>query len=180
MGRHTIKMTLSQTSIQNAIKELRQYQNRLQEKTKEFVRELGNVGIPVVDKNMADANFTYGSNGIVSGSDTSHTAVVNVTNNGFVARADLVVSGKELMFIEFGAGVYYNGAAGSSPHPKGQEFGMVIGSYGLGNGQKTVWGYYDKDGELVLTHGTKATMPVYKAELEMIRKYVSVAKKVFK
>lgn len=83
------------------------------------------------------------------------------------------------MFIEFGAGVYYNGSAGASPHPKGQEFGFLIGSYGAGHGQQKVWGYYDETGELVMTHGVEATMPLFKAEQKIIDEYVSVAKRVF-
>lgn len=179
MGKHIIEMSLSQKSIQETIQKLKQYQNYLQRKSKELVQELANVGIPVINENMANANFKYDSKGIESGSDTSHTTRVEISSNGIVTMANLIVSGKELMFIEFGAGVYYNGSAGSSPHPKGQEFGMVIGSYGLGNGQKKVWGYIDDSGELVLTHGTKATMPVYKADLEIIQRYKEVAKKVF-
>lgn len=178
-NKNVIEMSLSQKSIQEAIKKLKQYQNYLQKKTKELVQELANVGIPVIDTNMANASFTYDSNGIESGSDTSHTTRVEISSDGVITTANLIVSGKELMFIEFGAGVYYNDSAGSSKHPKGEEFGMVIGSYGLGNGQKNVWGYIDDSGKLVLTHGTKATMPVYKAELEMEKKYKEVAKKVF-
>ena len=83
------------------------------------------------------------------------------------------------MFIEFGAGVFYNGAAGSSPHDKGVVNGMVIGSYGEHHGIQKVWGYYDDDGTLVLTHGVEAQMPVYKADMEIIQKYVEVARRVF-
>lgn len=43
-----------------------------------------------------------------------------------------------MLFIEFGAGIHYNGSAGSSPHPKGNEFGYTIGSYGKGLGKKII------------------------------------------
>ena len=39
-----ITMTLSQSSIQNAIKELRQYQNDLDRKCEEFCRRLAELG----------------------------------------------------------------------------------------------------------------------------------------
>ena len=55
----------------------------------------------------------------------------------------------------------------------------MIGSYGKGNGQKKVWGYYDENNQLVLTRGVKATMPVLKAEQKIIEDYKNVVKKVF-
>ena len=73
----------------------------------------------------------------------------------------------------------YNGSTGSSPHPLGAQYGFLIGSYGMGNGSKQVWGYYADSGELVLTRGTKATMPMYSADLEIINNVVAIAKGVF-
>ena len=61
----------------------------------------------------------------------------------------------------------------------GEEFGFLIGSYGKGNGQKKVWGYYDENNQLVLTRGVKATMPVLKAEQKIIEDYKNVVKRVF-
>ena len=179
MAKKVIKCSLSQKSIQNAIQELRSYQSELRRKTELFVKKLAEVGIPVIDENMAKASFTYDDKGIQSGSDTSHYTHVEIHTFGDYAQANLIVENKSILFIEFGAGVYYNGAAGASPHPKGQEVGFLIGSYGAGHGQKKVWGYYDDSGQLVLTHGVEATMPVLKAYNEIIQKCVKVAKEVF-
>ena len=179
MARHNITIGLSPQSIDIAIKEVRKYKEYLRKKTDELVKALAESGIPVIDENMGAANYTYDENGVRSGSDTSHYSYVKMESFGDVSRAKLIVEGKELLFIEFGAGVYYNGPAGTSPHPKGQEFGFLIGSYGAGYGQRKVWGYYDDDGQLVLTHGVEATMPVLKASQEIIENYVSVARKVF-
>ena len=93
--------------------------------------------------------------------------------------ATLIVSGKDLLFIEFGAGVHYNGAVGSSPHPLGASKGYTIGSYGKGNGSKDAWYYYSDTGEVVKSHGTQATMPVYKAGVEMRQQMLKIAKEVF-
>ena len=179
MSKKVISMSLSKKSIQNAINELRNYQSELKRKTELFVKKLAEVGIPVIDENMAKANYIYDGKGIRSGSDTSHYTHVQIHTFGDYAQATLIVEGKELLFVEFGAGVYYNGSAGASPHPKGQEFGFLIGSYGAGHGQQKVWGYYDDSGQLVLTHGVEATMPLFKAHEEIIQKYVKVAKEVF-
>ena len=37
-----------------------------------------------------------------------------------------------------------------------------IGSFGKGNGKRQTWGFYE-DGELKLTHGTPANMPMTRA-----------------
>lgn len=181
MAKHTIKVSLSESSIQEAIRQLQQYKSWLVQKTEQFVRELAEIGIPVIDENMAKASYTYDEKNIRSGSDTSHYTHVELSSSvqAGVARATLVVEGKELLFIEFGAGVYYNGEAGASPHPKGQEFSFLIGSYGEGHGVQKMWGYYADSGELILTHGVEAQMPVYKAEMEIVQKYIEVARKVF-
>ena len=180
MAKHTIKVSLSEASIQEAIRQLQQYKSWLVQKTEQLVKELANVGIPVIDENMAKASYTYDENGIRSGSNTEHRTYVEMSGSqSGTATAKLIVEGKELLFIEFGAGVYYNGEAGGSPHPKGTVNGMIIGSYGEGHGVQKVWGYYDDSGSLVLTYGVEAQMPVYKAEMEIIQKYVEVARRVF-
>ena len=179
MAKKVISMSLSQKSIQNAINELRNYQSELKRKTELFVKKLAEVGIPVIDENMAKANYTYDDKGIRSGSDTSHYTHVQIHTFGDYAQAKLIVENREIAFIEFGSGVYYNGSAGASPHPKGQEFGFLIGSYGAGHGQQKVWGYYDEGGNLVLTHGVEATMPMLHAYEEIVQKCAKVAREVF-
>ena len=85
----------------------------------------------------------------------------------------------DILFLEFGAGIHYNGPAGSSPHPKGTEFGYTIGSYGEGHGKQDSWVYQAPTGEWVRSHGTEATMPVYNASLEIIRQIETIAREVF-
>lgn len=180
MAKKTLKASLNISSIKQLQEELEKYKDSLNNKLSIFVRKLAESGISVIDQNMAKANFTVDSNGIQSGADPQHYTHIKLNSFGDYARADLIVEGKELLFIEFGSGVYYNGAAGTSPHPKGEEFGYVIGSYGKGHGVQKVWGYYAESGELILTHGVEATMPVYKASLEIAQNVVKIAKEVFK
>lgn len=165
-------------SLDKLQKKVQRYQSTFDNKCKQFLRELAKVGIPVIDENMAQASFTY-NNGIQSGSNTEHSAYVRVYSKDGQFTAVLTLKGQEVLFIEFGAGTYYNGSVGSSPHPKGQENGFLIGTYGMGHGSQKVWGYYDDDGKLALTHGTKATMPMLKAGLEIREQVISIAKSVF-
>lgn len=169
----------SQKSIKQAIKELKEYKKWVLDKTEQLLEEFAKAGFEIVDENMQKASYTFDEKGIQSGSDTTHTTKVKMKRKGNVITADLIVEGKELMFIEFGAGVYYNGSAGSSPHPKGAVNGMIIGSYGKHHGIQKVWGYYNDSGSLILTHGVQAQMPVYKAEIEIIQNYINIARRVF-
>ena len=179
MAKKILKSDLSISGIKALQKELEKYKDSLTFKCRLLAEKLAESGIPVINENMAKAAFTVDEKGIQSGADPQHYTHVKLNSFGDYARADLIVEGKELLFIEFGAGVYYNGAAGTSPHPKGEEFGYVIGSYGKGHGVQKVWGYYADSGELILTHGVEATMPVYKASLEIAQNVVKIAKQVF-
>ena len=99
---------------------------------------------------------------------TRRAAEVTVTVEPTPRGYKVVASGADAVFVEFGAGVYHNGAVGASPHPKGAELGFTIGSYGKGRGKGRAWGYYGNGGELIITHGTPAQMPLYRALRDVI------------
>lgn len=180
MAKRTYSATLSVDSLNKLKQDLLHYKDSiLSDKLDQFVKRLAEAGIPVIESNIAQASFTYDDKGIQSGSDTAHSTYVKVDSLIGMSKATLVLEGSEILFIEFGAGISYNGSVGSSPHPKGPENGFLIGIYGMGHGSQKVWGYYADSGELVLTHGTKATMPMYKASLEIQKKVVNIAKSVF-
>lgn len=170
MAKKVIKFGLSQKSIQNAISELRKYQQSLIDKNAEFVRRLAELGIPIIDRNISAA---------AGDSDKSHNTYIKINSFGSYSEAKLVVEGSDLLFIEFGSGIHYNDSAGTSPHPKGEEFGYTIGSYGKGQGKNDFWFYYADTGEAVMSHGTQSTMPVYKASVEIIQNIRRIAREVF-
>lgn len=165
-----ISISLSQKSIQNAINEVRKYQREFIDKNEVFVRRLAELGIPVIDQNIAAAQ---------GDSDKNHNTYIKINSFGSYSEAKLVVEGKSILFIEFGAGIRYNGSAGTSPHPKGEEFGYTIGSYGKGQGKNDFWFYYADTGEAVMSHGTEATMPLYRASQEIIQNIRRIAREVF-
>ena len=170
MAQKKFKIGLSQEEIQGLIDSLKAYKKELYSKNEIFVRRLCEIGIPVIDANIASAK---------GDSNKSHYTHIEVQHFQDYAQARLIVEGADLLFIEFGSGIHYNGSAGSSPHPKGGEFGYTIGSYGKGQGKKDGWWYYADTGEAVYSHGTEATMPVYKASLEIIQKIRQIAREVF-
>ena len=166
----TIKMNLSASSINDAVKELQRYKQSFISKNDLFVQRLAEVGIPVINANIAAAQ---------GDSDKSHNTYIKLNSFGSYSRAVLVVEGADLAFIEFGSGISYNTPAGTSPHPKGQEFGYTIGSYGKGHGAEDYWYYQAETGETVRSYGTESTMPVYKASVEIRQKIRQIAKEVF-
>lgn len=165
-----IRISLSEKSIRNAINEIEVYKRQFVERNEVFVRRLAELGIPVIDQNIAAAQ---------GDSDKSHNTYIKINSFGSYSEAKLVVEGKSILFIEFGAGIRYNGSSGTSPHPKGEEFGYTIGSYGKGQGSKDFWFYYADTGESVMSHGTEATMPVFRASQEIIQNIRRIAREVF-
>lgn len=171
MVKRTININLFDSrGLDKAIQQIRQYQNGLNDKCTLFVRRLAEVGIPIIDENISKAQ---------GDSDKNHNTYIKINSFGSYSQAELICEGKDLLMIEFGSGVHFNGVAGSSPHPKGNELGYTIGSYGKGQGKNDFWFYYADSGEAVMSHGTKSTMPVYKAGIEIRRQVLKIAREVF-
>lgn len=145
---------LSADSLRKAAKKVRAYQNRVADNNVAFVRDLAQKGIDVASHNLsADRKYElpYFS--------TQNPHVMNGKGKGDVS-ATLRLVGEQVAFIEFGAGITYNGNPGGSLHPKGVEFGYTIGSYGKHQGLNKTWYHY---GEIY--QGTWAAMPLYKASV---------------
>lgn len=172
MGRKVISFGLSTSEIDRAMKELADYKQEILQKT-ELLREK-------VAERLADEAKKGFSGAVVDdltrGGQRFAQVDVSVDNRGSVTV--VVASGEDAVWVEFGAGVYHNGSPGSSPHPHGAELGMTIGGFGKGNGKKEVWGFYE-DGELKLTRGTPARMPMALAVTTVCNDIQAIAKEVF-
>jgi hypothetical protein len=174
-------------SIERAIKELEAYKTRLNDKCNLFVERLALIGIPVIHEKYMQAeteDFDF---------DRSHYAYIKIQSFGDHHKAILTVEGKSLYFVEFGAGIHFNGHPNDSPNPSvewdvpggtlthigGQEHGFTIGSYGYHQGLKEYWFYYDDKGGSQMSKGTRASMPMFSAEMEIISQIEKIAKEVF-
>jgi len=172
VGRKVISFGLSTSEIDRAMKELADYKQEILQKT-ELLREK-------VAERLADEAKSGFSGAVVDdltrGGQRFAQVDVSVDNRGSVTV--VVASGEDAVWVEFGAGVYHNGSPGSSPHPHGAELGMTIGGFGKGNGKKEVWGFYE-EGELKLTRGTPARMPMALAVTTVCNDIQAIAKEVF-
>jgi hypothetical protein len=173
VGKKVIRFGLSPKEINKAIRELEKYKrdiirktDLLREKVAEKVAELSRSGFAGA---IVDDLITGGAK----------TADVDVTVENRENVTLVIAKGEDAIWVEFGAGVHHNGSPGGSPHPNGSELGFTIGSYGKGMGKRDVWGFYE-DGELRLTHGTPATMPMYKALKTVCDEISVIAREVFK
>ena len=164
MAKTIIKMSLNPDSIQKAIQELKSYRDSLEAKKDKLLEELANIGVK-----EASVRFTTA---IYDGVNDSHVTLETIPD-GYC----IVAEGKAVAFIEFGAGVYHNPV---EPYPNPRPEGIVgIGEYGKGYGKRQAWGFRNDDGELVITHGTPAAMPMWYASEEMRNNIQKIAQEVF-
>lgn len=167
-----IRCELTEKSIDNAIKEVYRYKLHLSEKLMELQDRVG-------DKlaQLAQQGFNHGTaEETTDGGSIPANVTLSVSKDGDTTI--VYAEGDDAVWCEFGAGVYYNGSVGSSPHPKGAELGFAIGTYGQGKGARKAWCFY-KDGELHWTHGVPASMPMYKACESVIDDIANIAREVF-
>lgn len=166
----TIKIGLSTKSIQKAVHDIETYRVHLPFKCRLFIDRLANeVGIPIVNTNIASSR---------GDSNKSSNVYFVWTETPTGAYGKLVAENEDILFIEFGAGIIYNKG---EKHPQADELGYGVGTY---PGQvhafdEEGWLYWDGT-KRIPSKGTEATMPMYKAYIEMARRVVDIAKEVFK
>lgn len=174
MGKKVISVTMDEKSINKAIKELNAYKQNFINKVNEYRKRIAEEIANSASLKFSSATMEH----TVGGSRRKPSVNVSVSERGSIAV--VVADGEDAVWCEFGAGVYYNGSVGSSPNPYGKDIGFTIGSYGKGYGKGKAWGYYDDTGELVITRGTPATMPMYNSAKEVTKKAIQIAREVFK
>lgn len=174
MAKKTISFGLNDKDIARAIREVEKFKQDFRNKVDTYRKRIAEEIAVQASHNFANSLV---DDIIKGGSPHRPNVQVSVSDKGSISV--VVANGEDAVWCEFGAGVYHNGAAGSSPHPKGSELGFTIGNYGKGYGKGQAWGYYDESGEIVITRGTEATMPMYNAAQEVMRKAVEIAKEVF-
>ena len=152
---------LSQESIDNAIREVRQYKQWVLQKEKELRVRLAAVGATVASIQFSRAIYS-GTN------DVS----VRVDNTGSVAV--IYAEGEAVAFIEFGSGDRYGHG-----HPQAGEFGMGPGTYPDGKGywnNPKGWWY----GNSQHTYGNPPAQAMWQAVQTMTEQITMIAKEVFR
>lgn len=165
-----IKFSLSPSSIDAAVKKLEDYRDSLPVKAEQIRKRVAELLGQLVEEGFNGALY---DDVLYEGMKVPDVSVTVEEDE----NVSLVIAhGKEAIFIEFGAGVYYNQGGGRPDRPPGI---VNIGEYGKGYGKRQVWGYYDETGELKLTHGTPASMPMFYAAREIAKRIPDIAREVF-
>lgn len=174
----TIYCELSKDGVKKAIEEIKQYQREFKARCDLLRQTVAELITQKAQEGFDDSWINWWTpNGALK---FLRNADVHVEWENEKGKVSLVIAnGEDAVWCEFGTGVYYNGSAGSSRHPKGEELGLTIGSYGKGYGARETWGFYDADGLLCLTHGIPATMPMYKAMQSVCQELYTIALEVF-
>ena len=168
-----IEFGLSVREVDRAIKELKAYKQDLLQKT-DLLRER----VAEYIAEWAEQGFNSSIvDDLLSGYQRNANVDVTVESNGDMTV--VIATGEDAIWVEFGAGVYHNGTAGTSPHPHGSSLGFTIGDYGKGYGKRDVWSFKDENGVRQKTHGTPATMPMYTAMELVCDKIYEIVKEVF-
>lgn len=161
-------LELNTKSVNKLLTSLKAYQKSFSAKNMLFVERLAELGIPVIDSTMArtrgDAN-------------PSHDTEISISQIGNVVKGTLTLSGEDILFFEFGAGIYYN----QSDPEHASKFGYGVGTY---PGQTHAfnddgWWYTDDAGIAHHSYGTEATSPMLRASHEMIVNIRKIAREVY-
>lgn len=175
MSKKVIKVKLTQESIDQAIQELKNYKKWLIDRTKQFVKELGEEGMNIASVNFSEAVYD-GTNDVSCSVEQKEEYQVAV-----------VAIGGATLFIEFGSGVKY-----PDSHPEAAKHGMNRGEYGYGLGKlQSGWRYKGEpgtNGEVITegkhagevhTYGNPANMSMYQAMKELEDKFEEIARRVY-
>lgn len=166
---------LSKSSIENAIKQLRAYQNDLTYKCQLLAEKLAEKGVDIAQTYVAslDAVFTYELNSSI------HAEYVSDIKGGGVWA---VVAGTDhAMFVEFGTGI----VGKQSPYP-GELPDGVSWEYASGKTIRQLadgrygWFYKDDDGQWWFTEGMPSRPFMYYTSIQLRDIVVKTAKEVFK
>lgn len=174
----TISIDLSLKGIQDLKQYLLDYKdNVLQQNIQKFVARLLEIGVSVSQQKVSESPLgkyvSISTN--ISAKKTGTTGILLA--KGEVKRNEGYAPFSTILAIEFGAGIHYN----PTPNPNADKFGLGVGTFpGQIHALEDYWFYWDEAEQMWKpTHGVKATMPLYEADMEIIRSIIKIAKETF-
>lgn len=171
MSKKMIKCSLNRKSIQDAIDQLKVYQTELNNKNELFVKRLSELGLEVVQTTMES---------IPDEEKGSYYTEIIYDKQGNIIGSSIRLSGNNVLFIEFSAGITYG--TNDYPLPSGNSYGM--GTYPSKKEKSdwdspNGWWYTDESGQSHHSYGNRAYMPMYHAEQAIVIAVRKIAKEVF-
>ena len=183
MAKKVFKSDLSVNGIENLKKDLLNYKNNtLQQNLTKYVSRLLEIGITVAQTNVNESPLgkyvTLSAQAIpgkvCQGILIAKGEVKNETDD----KGNSYPPFSTILAIEFGAGVHFN----PTPNPNADKFGLGVGTFpGQTHAFEDMWFYWDEKAQKWRpTHGVKATMPMYNAQMKMIQDATRIAREVFR
>ena len=167
-----IIVKLSEQSINNAIREVENLRKRIENGSKQLIKEMAEMGCQIAQVNFGKAMY-----------DGTNDVVCRIEERGENLVA-VVATGEATLFIEFGTGILW-----PDTHPENQ---FARGEYGHGLGKMAGGWRYDGDpgtnGEVITsgkhagkvhTYGNPANACLYLSVRELEREFESIARRVF-
>lgn len=159
-------------SVKNAIKELKRYKKRVEDRTRKLVQRLTDEGAEIARIKIVNLGAYY-SGELLSGVDGYYSPSLNV---GFVR-----VTSDHVAFVEFGTGV----VGQNNPHKNGEYLSKASWSYASGakifttQDGRVGWIYPTDDGGFRFTEGMPSRPFMYETALELQNNFRRIAKEVF-
>ena len=168
-----IKIDLNKSgSLENGIKELKAYKQRIQERTSLLVQKLTDYGAEIARIKIVNMGAFY-SGELLSGVSGYYSPTLNA---GFVK-----VANDHVAFVEFGTGV----VGQNNSHKNGEYLSKAAWSYASGTKIFTTqdgrvgWIYPTDDGGFRFTEGMASRPFMYETALELEHSFGRIAKEVF-
>lgn len=176
-----ITMNLSVSSIQNAIKEIKAYQNDLNRKCELLCQRLCQEGIQIAQSYIGSSGFGkyihLGSE--ITPQQAGCKAIFYMEDTAMIKSDWQTLEGvrsaevSPVLMLEFGSGLKAENPAGIS--------GVGTGTFPGGkHGNEPGWYYMDLDGVWHYSTGVSPKMPMYNAGKELREKVVVIAREVFR
>ena len=176
MAKKVISMNcLSQSSIQNAIKQIKDYKNSLTYKCNLVAEKLAEKGVEIARMQIADLDAIFTSELISS----IHSEYIGSQKGGGIWA---VVAGTDhAMFVEFGTGIVGKKSSYPGKLPDGVTWTYASGKTirHLADGRYG-WFYKDDDGQWWFTEGMPSRPFMYYTSLQLMKIVSKTVKEVFK
>lgn len=175
----------SLSSWANARKQVYSYRQKLPSRCYRLCERLANIGKYTALVTFTDAIYNVFLEDDGSATPGKAQIVVDAVpvegsmdkSGGGSAKWVLTADGKEVAYVEFGAGVYFN--SGGSAHDSRPDGIVGIGEYGNGHGKNRKWWLKKDSGERRPTRGTPEQPGMLLASRDMRQQLIQVASEVF-
>ena len=183
MAKRIFKTELSTKGIEQLKRELLNYKDvELPSKVRRYVSELMKIGISVAQASVSESPLgKYVTLSTDISSDEMGCTGILIAKGEVKEEVDKDGNSyppfSTILAIEFGAGFHFN----PTPNPNADKLGLGVGTFpNQLHAFQDTWFYWDETDQLWKpTHGVRATMPMYNAQMRMILEATKIAKVVF-